>query len=526
MGLVINFRLILLTWNNVFMTDKLSSSELLSKAFEAQQNGKPIKASNLFRKILKIDPKNIDALHGLGLCYAQRKEYDKAIKWMLKAIKIAPNVPGFHNNIGNVYKKFGQIDLALQHYREALRLKTPYPDAHNNLGALLFKIGKIKEATEELERAVQSDPQKINAHYNLASCYAKQDRFQDALTHYLIVLKKRSDHLGALHNAGILLTELKRYDEAKGYLSQAISRDPDNIDLLFHLAIIHSAEASYYNAKVLYERILELNSNHASAYHNLATVLLHLNKRSLALSYFKKAYQLQPENLTAKHMIDAISENPEAKQTPPAFIQALFDQYAYNYDEHVKTQLKYQVPSLIREALTPFFAKANLSQKTLDLGCGTGLMAPYLLDISMRLIGVDISENMIEMAKRLGAYYKLYHDDIMHFLPKHQNEYDLIVAADVFCYFGELTEAFNYCRQALINNSLMVFSVENLTNPAKKNQPYRLQTSGRFAHSQVYLEKIVEDLGFHIEANNTVILRYQEDVPVEGLLYIIRKMNT
>lgn len=505
------------------MTDKLSLSDLLSKAFDAQQTDKPIKASNLFRKILKIDAKNIDALHGLGLCYAQRAQYDKAIKWIIKAINLSPNVPGFHNNLGNAYKKLNKIDLALQHYREALKLKTPYPDAHNNLGALLFKIGQTKEATLELERAVQSAPEKINAHYNLAACYAKQDRFQDALTHYLFVLKKRGDHLGALHNAGILLTELKRYDEAKGFLTQALSRDPDNIDLLFHLAIIHSAEAEYYNAKVLYEHIIELKPTHAFAYHNLATVLLHLNQRSLALDYFKKAYYLQPDNMTAKHMIDAISENPEVKQAPPAFIQALFDQYAYNYNDHVKTQLKYQVPCLIREALTPYIIQDQLPEKTLDLGCGTGLMAPYLLDISPRLIGVDISENMVAVAKELGAYYKLYHNDILHFLPKHLTEYDLIVAADVLCYFGELTVVFGYCRQSLTDNSLMVFTVEYLNNPAKKNQPFRLQTSGRFAHSQDYIENELEKAGFKIETNKELIIRYQEDDPVKGLLYIVRK---
>lgn len=509
-----------------FMNAELPISELLPKAFSAQQAGKPIRASNLFRKILKIDPQNIDALHGLGLCYAQREYYDKAIKWVSKAIKLAPTVPGFHNNLGNIYKKIEKTDLALRHYREALRLKTPYPDAHNNLGSLLLQMGKIKEATEELESAVQSAPEKINAHYNLACCYAKQDRFQDALTHYLIVLKKRSDHLGALHNAGILLTELKRYDEAKGYLSQALSRDPNNIDLLFHLAVIHSAEADYYNAKVLYERITDLNPSHAPAYHNLATILLHLNQKPQALDYFKKAYHLQPENLTAKHMIDSISENPNTKQTPPAFVEALFDQYAYNYNSHVQTQLQYQAPSLIREALSPYITPgASLYQKTLDLGCGTGLMAPYLLDISMKLIGVDISENMIEMAKRLGAYYKLYHDDIVHFLPKHLSEFDLMVAADVFCYFGDLTEVLTCCRKALVKNGLLVFTIENLSNPAKKNQPYRLQTSGRFSHSSAYIETLLKESGFHIEKIKQIILRHQQDTPVEGVLFIAKNLE-
>lgn len=496
-------------------------NKLLLEALSYQQNGKVLKAIKLFKQILKQSPENSDALHGLGLAYAQKKDYIKAVNYLKKAIQFSPNVPAFHNNLGNALKKLGLLEEAMIHYREALRLKDPYPEAHNNLGTLYYRLGMIKDAIIELEKAVQSAPEKVNAHFNLANCYVKEDRFQEALAHYLQTLKLRPDHLRAMHNTGIILTAMKRFDEAKFYLSHALSRESDNKDVLFHLALINSAEGEFYNAKVLYERLLDIDPNNAKAHHNLATVFLHLGNRFNALEHFQAVVILEPENQTAQHMVEALSGSESAIGAPPEFVQALFDQYAYNYDEHVKKQLKYQVPALIRENLSPFVVRKSTPWQVLDLGCGTGLCAPYLHDIADLLIGVDISPNMIEVAKQLGGYHKLYVENITHFLPKHSNQFDLIVAADVLCYFGDLTLLFGQCRQALKQNALFAFTLEKLMFPMKRNQPYRLMPSGRFTHSQEYIDNKCFEAHFKVDVVKEIILRYQEDEPVVGFLYIV-----
>jgi ubiquinone/menaquinone biosynthesis C-methylase UbiE len=42
----------------------------------------------------------------------------------------------------------------------------------------------------------------------------------------------------------------------------------------------------------------------------------------------------------------------------------------------------------------------NKSQEILDLGCGTGLCGAWFTDYSARLVGVDLSPKMIEVAKK------------------------------------------------------------------------------------------------------------------------------
>ena len=67
---------------------------------------------------------------------------------------------------------------------------------------------------------------------------------------------------------------------------------------------------------------------------------------------------------------------------------------------------------------------------------------------------------MIEIARQLGAYKTLTVEDIVSFLKRQPNAFDLIIAADVFTYFGDLQEVFQYCLQALHPDGFFVFSIE------------------------------------------------------------------
>src|SRR5690606_36269113 len=116
---------------------------------------------------------------------------------------------------------------------------------------------------------------------------------------------------------------------------------------------------------------------------------------------------------------------------PPEYVRALFDQYAYNYDQHVKQSLQYKVPELLRHALSEVISNTASSLDILDLGCGTGLCAPFFRDAAKYLVGVDISGNMLQIAASQNGYDKLAEDDIRHYLQTTKKQFDLILAADV-----------------------------------------------------------------------------------------------
>lgn len=502
-------------------------SKQLERALALQQDNQVDEAMAIFKDILSQTPRQPDALHGIGMAYAQKRDFAQAVYYLEQAVLVAPEIAQFHNNLGNAYKAITKIDEALIHYQEALRLKSSYPEAQNNLGTLLYRIGKYEEAAMHFQKAIRMDPHAIDTHYNLALTYIQLDRLLDASAHFQEVLKIRSDHLGALHNLGITLCALKHYEQAKPLLTQVIQREPTNTDALFHLGVIYSASAQANEAKTCYEKVLEIDPLHGNSHHNLATIYLHLNQFDKALFHYQEALRLQPFNKTAKHMIDALMGKTLSEGAPYEYTRALFDQYAYNYDEHVKNRLKYQVPFLLRAAIAPFAKNLVSPWQVLDLGCGTGLCAPLFADIAGKLYGVDVSGNMIDVARQNGGYYKLYVMDIMTYLERHSSEFDLIISADVFVYFGNLENVFAACLRALKANGFFCFSIENLTAEeitAKPQYPdYQLRKTGRYAHSVQYVHRLSDLYHFTIEVQKQDTIRYQEDDPVIGNIYVLRK---
>ena len=505
----------------------------LEKAFAHQQANQLDAATAGFQAILAEHPRQADALHGLGMISAQKRDFHQAVHYLQDAIQVAPETPAFHNNLANAYKATGKIDEAFMHYHEALRLKPTYPEAHNNLGALLYRLGNYDQAIEHFQKAIRINPQTIDAHYNLANCYSQINRFLDASIHYQETLRLRPEHLGSLHNLGLVWCNLKQFEKAQPLLEQVIVREPNNIDALFYLGMVYSATGKTEQAQQCYKKVLKLKPDHASAHHNLATVNLSLHEFEQARKHYQYALQYQPDNKTAAHMIDALTGNTSEQGAPLEYTQALFDQYAYSYDQHVKTTLQYQAPALMRESITPFINTLPTPWEALDLGCGTGLCAPFFNDIVSKLYGVDLSTNMLELARLQGGYYKLYNQDILSYLENCEESFELVIAADVFVYFGDLTQVFQKVGKILKPGGLFCFTIENIENtententenPKNPDMPYKLTPTGRYTHQPVYVQTLAEQSHYTVGSTKTAILRHQDESPVVGSIFILRKL--
>lgn len=490
----------------------------LTQAMELQQQNEPNKAMVLYHEILEKDPQNSDALHGLGLCFAQIKNVSQSIHYLKKAVDIAPSIPAFHNNLGNAYKKAQQFEQAIMHYFEALKLKSPYPEVHNNLGGLYYQQGKLTDAILQFEKSIRMQPERADTHYNLANCYVQNNRLLEAIPHFKKVIEQKPNHLGAMHNLAIALSALKQFQEAYPLLKEVLKHDPNNIDILFQLGIIESSIGNLEAAKEAYLHILTLNPSHSDTHHNLATVYLHDKNKELALNHYEKAFELNAFNATAQHMIHALTGVATPQGAPPEYVAALFDQYAYSYNSHVTQQLNYQAPLLLREAIGPFASKLF---KILDLGCGTGLCAPYFMDIADKITGVDLSSNMLEVAKAQGGYHKLIRADIHYYLEEiaEKNAFNLIMASDVFVYFADLKSVLEKCLPILEEEGLLLFSIEN----NETSSDYELQPSGRYRHNPQSVIAIASSLGLHLKHDQQAILRHENTLPVKGSIFIFSK---
>jgi len=117
------------------------SKALFAQAMELQQEGKLKKAQTLYRKAIKFDPDNIQALNNLGVTYMSQKRYKRAIMRFKDAIKIKPDYSDAHYNMACVYAKKNNPDRSLLYLKDAIR----------------FNPEVIKWATDDSDLQVMAD---------------------------------------------------------------------------------------------------------------------------------------------------------------------------------------------------------------------------------------------------------------------------------------------------------------------------------------------------------------------------------
>jgi predicted TPR repeat methyltransferase len=96
------------------------------------------------------------------------------------------------------------------------------------------------------------------------------------------------------------------------------------------------------------------------------------------------------------------------------------------------------------------------------------------------------------------------------------------VHADTFCYFGELESVIKAAANALRQSAHLIFTAEE--SAAKDAMlDFRLTPSGRYSHTEEYLEHVLQKRGLTVCSISRVTLRMEYQKPVAGLLAVARK---
>jgi predicted TPR repeat methyltransferase len=176
---------------------------------------------------------------------------------------------------------------------------------------------------------------------------------------------------------------------------------------------------------------------------------------------------------------------------PEAYLRALFDDYAPRFDRHLVDALDYRGPAVLAEALERA-APGRRFAAALDLGCGTGLMGLALRGRVDRVDGVDLSPAMAERARATGAYAAVAAGSLEEALAgAAAGSLDLVVAADVFVYLGDLAPVLGLAARALQAGGLLAFTVQALA----EGDDVALGPDMRFSHAPRHVESALRGAG-------------------------------
>jgi tetratricopeptide (TPR) repeat protein len=106
---------------------------------------------------------------GLGNCYREEKEFDKAEQEYNKSIKLDPLFAAGWYNLSLVYFERGEISKAEQLCKKSIRIEPDIFEAYNFLGVLYLQQNKLAEAKENFQKSLSINPNYEDAISNLKS---------------------------------------------------------------------------------------------------------------------------------------------------------------------------------------------------------------------------------------------------------------------------------------------------------------------------------------------------------------------
>lgn len=376
-----------------------------------------------------------------------------------------------------------------------------------NLSIAERNCGELSAAIASAERALTSAPELLSA-WN-ALLLARLEAGQESLA--MTELRKAL----ALHPEAPSLRHLRIQLECQARGSSA-SETAEVVRSLMAEARRHLAKGALGSAEAAYRQVIAIQPDNAHGHAGLGELLLVKRDSEQAAEHFSAALQALPEHARARYLL-AVAQGQAPPIAPADYVRSLFDGMADTFDDYLKGRLAYRVPEEITRHLVDL-AAGGLGE-VLDLGCGTGLVGECLAGQSRAVDGVDLSPEMLRLARAKGVYRDLHQADMGQFLDTRAQTWRTITAADVFIYHGQLDSLFQQISQALEPAGLFAFSVE-----AAPGQGVEVdRASGRYQHSRDYLLSSLSAAGLlHARFIETVI-RQEAGLPIDGWVVVARK---
>ena len=130
------------------------------------------------------------------------------------------------------------------------------------------------------------------------------------------------------------------------------------------------------------------------------------------------------------------SEYRDVSDMPRDQVGRYYDRMATDYNRVVVEKWGYTLPSAVADSVSNF-VQGKKGLRILDLGCGNGLVGAELRKKNLnvaKMVGMDISQGMLDGAKPSGDYTALVKADLSKPLPVEGTSFDLILCVGTSTY--------------------------------------------------------------------------------------------
>ncbi|MEW6381954.1 MAG: sulfatase-like hydrolase/transferase [bacterium] len=268
-----------------------------------------------FEKIIREDPKNIDAFTCLGAVYQIMGKTAQAIEAYRQAVALGPDHLDNLVQLGTLYMGAGQTEEGKDALERALKLNPKSREVYLNLG--LYYIGKANwaEAKVQLEKCLELDPRYTLAQNHLVSVYYNLKEVDKAIDLCKTVLKADPKDPSALYNLGSIYMEQRKNTEALDAFRKLIEVSPDYSRAYLSMGMVYAYQNSYDQAIASFQKAAAKDPKWADPHLNMGIIYAQ-NKGDFAraLEEFKTVLKIDPQNALGRQLLERTQQTIEIQK--------------------------------------------------------------------------------------------------------------------------------------------------------------------------------------------------------------------
>lgn len=271
------------------------SDQLLKTAFQLHQQGNLVEASRLYGEVLRLQPRNFDALFLLGFAHLQRGECEDAQRLMQLALEINPASLDALRHRGTALQHLNRHAEALASYDRALQIMPDAPEISLARGTALSQLGRHGEAFHAYDKAVAAQPDLAVGWTLRGNALLEQEKNQEALASYDRAVALKPDLPDAWRHRGLALAQLGRLGEALASVERALALRADDAESWNDRGHLLMGLNRHAEAFAAYDRVLGLRPGDVDALYNRANALSILKRYEEAMRDCERVLAIDPD---------------------------------------------------------------------------------------------------------------------------------------------------------------------------------------------------------------------------------------
>jgi len=148
-------------------------------------------------------------------------------------------------------------------------------------------------------------------------------------------------------------------------------------------------------------------------------------------------------------------------------VYKFYNKFAKNYDKDRYASEDQKINDFLTKQIVLGFTNGIKGKKILDCGCGTGRFVEFFAKEGAEVVGSDISENMLEIAKKKVPAAAFVKADIFS-LPFENKTFDIIICSQVLTHLHNYKKPLLEMKRVLKDEGIIIIDIRNIL------WPYRL----------------------------------------------------